>query len=446
MSQRLIITILASALFLPRLHGQEPFPRNQPHSSTAPTITGNVLNPELARARFEVDQRDEFAIAHGRYLAARRANDQRNLELVAGRITLDVLLASLQHLVEARRDLGGSYNELSALEVRWRIASEYERILDAKLSARIGKVADLCHARADRLQAETELFRARRARPEAPIELDVGEYSLDGFQRLAPVHFEADQANQEVRTRQRVEAASGQVKARREELVAGRITPDVILESFLILLEAQHAAGDDASKVAALELVWKYHRETELILQDKLSNGIAKTADLAECRVNRLKVETALIKARQALPADKPTIVPLFVLDVEIPYLTNADRLARDRFEADETSSKERSKDRYATARFEVERRMQELAAGRITPDVLIRSYQRLLTAQLDLGEKEHLESALETHWRLALAADDAMQAKASAGIAKIADTSLTTETRFGAELMLVRSKKAPKP
>jgi hypothetical protein len=262
--------------------------------------------------------------------------------------------------------------------------------------------------------------------------------------RLARARFEADQANPEQRARERYELARKAVEARMMELEAGRIYTDVLLESFELLFQAQRDLGGDANLVSALVIRWRNIRLAEAVIEHQFARGTAKQADLAQVRATRWEAEIDLFRNRPAPP--KRLVEPGFGRQgAGEDFLDDARELARDLFQAEQRTQEERSRQRYAAARLEVELRIQEILAflsGRLLHDDLLDCAQRLYRAQVQLGGESRLLAALEGRWRSTREAEKIREAKFVAGTAKEADLAEARASRLEAETDLVRARR----
>jgi hypothetical protein len=448
MSYRLTITVFALFLFLPPLAAQQllrsPFLADQELNEEMMT------NPRLARARFEADQVDAASLARGRHAALQVVCQAHRMVYLDGRIPWYVVLERLPNQLQAELDAQGLDNPTAVLELTWRYAWERESFLRGRLSRGTANVADLAQARIMRLEIESALVRARRAHPEAQV--DIGpdlvfedDAFLEHHKSLARDRFQAEQTSQEERDRDRYDTARNEVEARKQELLAGRITTDVLLEACQDQFRAKRDLGGEANLLSALEILWQHARANESILQAKLDAGTAKVADLAQARAMRLEIESTLLRARRAHPEVQVSLGPDLVFEDD--YLLEYNKkLARDRFQAEQTSQEERDRDLYDAARDEIEARMQELLAGRTITDVLLEAQQRFCKTQRDLGGEANLEPALELRWRLTWYTETVLQARLAAQTAKIVDTYWATATRFEVERQLARLKERSKP
>jgi hypothetical protein len=446
MSQRLATTAFALLLVLPPLEARQPLPPRLADPFSPAFDEELYDNPRLARARFEADQADAAALGRARLAAAQVVFQARQQELLAGRLTVFELLDSVQLQLQADLDVQGQDGTAAVLEVAWRQCCEIEAIVEKKYQSNTCHFTDLLIVRETRLtlqQARARLPRAGRVagslddfvRAEDPLEL---------AQHVARLNFEAEQTPRPDVDRARVETARRVYAERQQEVLSGRGWVSDLLEESQRLLQAELAARGEDGAVAALELRWRQAREIETILQAKFLAGTAKVADLTAARCTRLEAETALLRARRAHSGARVDIA-LDLVPEDDDFLERHKELARARFQAEQTSPAERAHERYDAAHLEVEARVQELMAGRITLDLLLESTHRLFQAQRDLGGEAELAPVLESVWRIAWYTETIFQAKLAAGTAKIADTYHSTEHRLEVERQLSRLKERPK-
>ncbi len=258
----------------------------------------------VARLNFEAEQTPRPDVDRARVKTARMAYAERHQQLLAGRVLVSDLLEEAQRLLQAELVDRGEDGAVAALELRWRQARELESILEAKLSAGTAKVADLTAARCTRLETETALVRAWRAHPGARVDIALDlvpedDDFLERHKELARARFQAEQTSPAERARERYDAAHLEVEARVQELMAGRIYLDVLLESTHRLFQAQRDLRGEAELAPVLENLWRLTWYTEAIYQAKLAAGTAKIADASHSTENRLEVERQLARLKE---------------------------------------------------------------------------------------------------------------------------------------------------
>jgi hypothetical protein len=445
MSQRLAITAFALLLFLPPLEAQQPLPPRlaDPFS---PFYEEWYDHPRLIRARFEADQMDAAGLARARLAAARVVSQAHRQELLAGRVDVFELLDSVQHQLQTALDVQGEEGAAAALEVAWRQCCQIEDVLENKYHSGTCRFADLLIAREARLALQQARARLPGAgRVAGTLDFLTADDPLEHAQRVARSNFEAEQTPRSDVARARIEVARMARTIHEQEY--GRmpgITLMDLMEDTQRLLRAERAARGEDGAVARLECCWRQAVKIEAISREKLAAGTMKLSDLPTVLALRLEAETALVRARQANPGAHVDIAHDLLRENDA-FLERHKELARSRFQAEQTSSEERARERSDAARLEADYRMQELISGRITLNVFLDASQRLFQAQRDLGGEAELALALETQWRLAWYTERLMQAKLDAGTARVADAYHSTEHRLEVERQLARLKERSK-
>lgn len=99
-------------------------------------------------------------------------------------------------------------------------------------------------------------------------------------------------------------------------------------------------------------------------------------------------------------------------------------------------------KAKLEAAKLECESRMKEFQDGRGTLDILVHSSRRLLESEREVGDsKEHLLTALETHFRLMKEIEEVNQERFNAGRISIMDVAQARYYRLEAEIWLERAR-----
>jgi hypothetical protein len=151
------------------LHGapnpQIPDVRAPGEEETDP-IDGGALDPlyskELAKAKLATYSSDLKQLAREKLQVARDAYESRFKEFLAGRGTLDFLLASSLRLLESAQALAATQEErLALLEIHWQRMATMESVNRARYEAGRIPISDYAESKYFRLQAEIWLVEAR---------------------------------------------------------------------------------------------------------------------------------------------------------------------------------------------------------------------------------------------------------------------------------------------
>ncbi len=130
------------------------------------TLAGESPNPllsrDLARSKFEVSQGNLRDLRLAKLAAARETADARMKEFLAGRGTLDFLMASSRQMLEAEQDVSTTPTErVAALERHWQRMRLIEEINRVRYDAGRIPIQDYSDCKYYRLQAEIWLIEAR---------------------------------------------------------------------------------------------------------------------------------------------------------------------------------------------------------------------------------------------------------------------------------------------
>ena len=103
----------------------------------------------------------------------------------------------------------------------------------------------------------------------------------------------------------RLDAIREQLKARAEELLAGKTTVDVLLESSANLLKAQQEMSDKpVDQLKALQLHFERTHEIHEVLNTRFQAGKLSPAELYQAAYNRYDAEIALERYKSKLGPD----------------------------------------------------------------------------------------------------------------------------------------------
>jgi RNA polymerase sigma factor (sigma-70 family) len=104
----------------------------------------------------------------------------------------------------------------------------------------------------------------------------------------------------------RLDAVREQMKARAEELIAGKTTVDVLLGSSANLLKAQQEMSDKpVDQLKALELHFGRMKAAQEILETRFEAGKANTAEVCQAKYFRYDAEIALERYKSKLGPDR---------------------------------------------------------------------------------------------------------------------------------------------
>jgi hypothetical protein len=270
---------------------------------------------ERARIEFEASQLRLEELLRARYEAAREEWLARFEEILAGRTTADLVWGAQVRLLEAEQAvLGKDADPVAFAESRWLQARVIERILQTRFDAGKANPAELARSRFRRLKAEYSLaqMRAGGRRQEGKRlyfrfgrELDDYESTWRLEQEIADVRLEQEMAavkadaNPVHIAKAMLEAAREGYRARLEELLAGRTTVDVLVETSTDRLEAELALSSrQEDQIRAREQQWRHSLLAERVLERRFRDGRANEAELMQLRYARLDAQVALEEAK----------------------------------------------------------------------------------------------------------------------------------------------------
>jgi hypothetical protein len=273
---------------------------------------------QAARDLFEVLHSSPADLARARLEAARGEARARLQEFLAGRGTLDILLASLQSLAEAEHAVfGRKADSVAFREMHWEIVRPIDKLCAAGHEAGRVRSADMFQARCARLEAGARLVKTRsRADQTVAPWAGLDDFLFEGddlrfeglegpfaVRDLAKEKFAVSQARFTDLAAAKLAAATGWHQERASEYLAGRGTLDILLESAAHLLEAECAVDDSrAARVAALERYWQQLWQAEQLAGKGYRDGRVKAADYFQVRDLRLGAELRLVQERAAKP------------------------------------------------------------------------------------------------------------------------------------------------
>jgi hypothetical protein len=103
----------------------------------------------------------------------------------------------------------------------------------------------------------------------------------------------------------RLDAVRDQMKARAEELIAGKTTVDVLLESSANLLKAQQEMSDKpVDQLKALEMHFDRMKAVQEILETRFQAAKANLAEVCQAKYRRYDAEIALERYKAKLGPD----------------------------------------------------------------------------------------------------------------------------------------------
>jgi RNA polymerase sigma factor (sigma-70 family) len=257
------------------------------NSSSHPPRTVKDQSPEAAekeaeRKRIQIAQRDAY----------REQWNARRKELLEGKTTVDMAAEANRFWGAAEIALSENKAErLAAIQAQLDRAKTVERIVRERFDAGLAKANELALARGDRENAEGLLSDEQKSRDDfterrAAIELQ---------RKLQPL------------MEKRLEAVKEQIKARAEELVAGKTTVDVLLAASHNLLKAQQEMSDKpVDRLRMLEMHFQRMKMVHDILDARFRAGKNSTAEVAQAAYNRYDAEIALQRFKSKLGNEKP--------------------------------------------------------------------------------------------------------------------------------------------
>jgi hypothetical protein len=364
---------------------------------------------DLARARYAASRADARTTALARRDAAFEAVEARVREFLAGRGTLDFMLAAARQMRNSGMALSTTpADRLLVREVYWTLLYHAERVNRARYEANRIPIQDHMQTRYYRLEAEGDLLEARARLDKSGTVLlaqhgvlpDTDDGTLTKY--LARAKFAASRAQRETLLRARIEAAQEQLEARFREFLAGRGTLDFILESHGNLYQALRALyPDPAEQLPFFEANWLQAWEAERINQARFDAARIPIQDIAGSRHERLKAALALLDARAKLPADGPRFVrPWFPLDGGEEDPKAGQRIARWKWELNGSDKQQLRRDVHEAILEQTEARWREFLAGRGTLTFLLESARKLLDAEWALATtRAEQRVVVERHW-----------------------------------------------
>jgi hypothetical protein len=201
---------------------------------------------------------------------------------------------------------------------------------------------------------------------------------FDALKAVAKAKFEAMRRTPAERAQALAETARMGWQERLREYRAGTIPPYMFWQWSPLVLEAQLGLLDkDADPAPLYERRWWLTRQMENIADKKLREGKIATADAAEVRWQRLDAELAWLRHR-GVGKKTPNGLSLFA---EFGSQDAAD----DEAKAVEADPRQLASERLNAARLMLAATMQEFQAGKITPDLLLRSVKRVFDSELAL-------------------------------------------------------------
>jgi hypothetical protein len=252
---------------------------------------------------------------------------------------------------------------------------------------------------------------------------------------LARARFEASQASVADLAQARAEAARAEVKAHWQQFLAGQGILDKILAAFEHLARAEVARSETpASRLSALATVWRFHWETDQLLQASHLVGRVSAADSLLGRRARLEAEVRLAQAGVGLA--QPAI-----LDGKFPDgLLEVRDLARARFEVSQARVGDVVRAWVEAAREEVNERRHESLYGRSTIYRPL-DVEPLARAEFALSDTPASRlAALATVWRFYWEEDQKIQASYEAGRIRAADSFRARRALLETEVRLAQA------
>jgi hypothetical protein len=261
---------------------------------------------ERARIEFEASQLRLEELLRARYEAAREELQARWEDFVAGKSVVEVVWGPQTRLLEAEQAvLGKDADPVSLAESRWLQARAIENILQTRFEADKASVAELASSRYKRLKAEYSLAQARaRGRKDegkrlyfrSGRELDDDEWMWGFKHEMAAVKADANPMHV---AKAMLAAAREEYRARLEELLAGKTSVDVLLETSADRLEAELALSSrQADRIRAHEQHWRNRLLAEVVIKTRFDAHKAHEAELMEVRHARLDAQIGWEEAK----------------------------------------------------------------------------------------------------------------------------------------------------
>jgi hypothetical protein len=367
-----------------------------------------VVDPLHAKGMAKAKWEAEAGKAHLRALtqakldAVREEYEAREAEFLVGRGTLDILLTTLQRLLESERAVSDKEaDRVAALERYWERSKRIEIVNKVREEAgRIDRKQYL-ETKYIRLQAEIWLAEARAKQAKPPPLLARSLIQKDPLytEELAKAKLDAVQANPQELAKAMFELAREAYQARYFNCVVGRGSLDLTLTASVRLLESERAlTNTKAGQVAAFQRHWTRMKYMEDLWHRWYQVGRVVGQDYSQSRYFRLQAEIWLaqagVKKGKPLGRVRESRGPL---DVDNPL--DAKELANAKFAA-QADLKELVQAKLEADRVENEARYGEFLTGRGTLDILLGSSLRRLESELALsGTPADRVAAYERHW-----------------------------------------------
>jgi hypothetical protein len=409
-----------------------------------PHLAGWFDERDAARAMFDVSRASVKELNLARLEAARGWYGARIEELLAGKVTLDVLLESAQKLMEAEASLAVNPAErIAVLEKHWRRLLGIVHAQEVRFQSNKASLTELSQARVSRLSGQIEWLRAGGGLALKTAERLSGPVDWEDEREFARLLFEASRLRLEDLLRARFEKAREGVMASVEDLLSGKVTIDALIENQARMLDAEQAMlGKDADLIAIAEARWAQARAAEVILQVRFESGKSNTGELAQAQYRRQRAERALAQERAREHKQVGKRGPILILDLP-KDVTLAWRLQREvaavRADANPTHIAQRM---IQAAREAYQAREEELLAGKATIDILLENSANLLEAELArYSRKADRVAAHERHWRRNLLVERVLEVRLGSGHANLGEVMQARHARLDAQIGLEEAK-----
>lgn len=382
---------------------------------------------QLAKAKFEAMQADPAEVAGERLSAAWLEYEARRKEHLAGRGTLDFLLAAGKAVAQAELSVSANPAEhAGSLKWLWEQGWAIEMLNKARYDSGRIPIQDYAQSQLDRLDAQIRYFRSPAVmanepprylaveRPYVSELVAVAKYDrLMHVRRWAQHQFEAHQATLEDFHRAKRAAALAQFEARFKEFEAGRGTLDFLLEAAVALREVEVALSNrKEDQLAADEQFWEAAYMTERVNRARYEAGRIPVQDYAASRYQRFDAALRLqhdLPAGAAADGSTAAVGAVWLLSRErrcgsegpaaptVASRAERRQYAQARFDDWQAAPETLARQRLDAAQQEQDSRMKEFLAGRGTLDFLLDVLQRRLRAELAL--KVEPSVAWERYW-----------------------------------------------
>lgn len=433
--------------------GQQPFPQGEEEIDPfrIPRTTS------LARTKFGVTRATPSDLARDRFGYARKEFESRFQELLAGRGTLDFVLAASLRWLDAELALAESpAARQAAYERYWLFAWQVELINKARNDAGRLPIQDYLHARYYRLDAEIKLHEARARNKSAKtlvlrgLELLDNDGAFPFGQNPSPDLIEAERKErargkfESLRSdpRQLLQAKGdtvrNEIEAIFKEFLAGRGTLSLTISPSRRLLQSElESAENDSARLAAYERYCHNAQEDAAINKARFEAARIPIQDHAWSQYHRLEAEIWLARASQ-LKGRRQAPVETTQLGNRMDDISRAQA----RWEAAHQPFEVLLQHKLEAASTEFEARWKEFLAGRGTLEFLLSAALRVLESEQAVNTKpfEHL-AALDRHFAWMSLIDEVNTGRFESGRIPVQDYAEARYFRLDAEIKLLQAR-----